>query len=351
MLLVITTSNNTSVEGQGNENLAPISMLREDSLVAHPGDRIILDGTLSKDPDGDEITYQWSQSDGPSADIIGADTATPTVTIPQIGTDEKITIDLVVSDGQTESNKASVIIDVQYVEEIEDTIKQDLPPDDDLAGQGWGDAACGSSNTGGIVDCLTDSSDTTFVSSDRPDMTTEQLFSFQEFDDAATVNGTSSNNIAYVTAQVSAKKIGASSFISFLMNRPNEEERYSTPSISIVSDSFEEEYSFTWKNNPITGEPWTIDFLNSLVAGYRYLAGQGSVQISEFKLIITSLVAQEEQEPLSPSLSSAIDEETSPTTEDEQSEPTKEDDNNDNDTNEGDSTTTAEEEDEATPQR
>jgi hypothetical protein len=346
------TSNNTSVEGQGNENLAPISMLREDSLVAHPGDRIILDGSLSKEPDGDEITYQWSQSDGPSADIIGADTATPTVTIPQIGTDEKITIDLVVSDGQTESNKASAVIDVQYVEEIEDPIKQDLPPYDDLSGQGWSDAACGSSNSGGIVDCLTDSSDTTFVSSDRPDMTTEQLFSFQEFDDDnATINGTSSNNIAYVTAQVSAKKIGASSFISFLIDRPNEEERYSTPSISIVSDSFEEEYSFTWKNNPITGEPWTIDSLNSLVAGYRYLAGQGSVQISEFKLIITSLIAQEEQEPLSPSLSSAIDEETSPTTEDEQLEPTKEDDNNDNDTNEGNSTTTAEEEDEATPQR
>jgi hypothetical protein len=209
-----------------------------------------------------------------------------------------------------------------------------------------------------IVDCLTDNSDTTFVSSDRPDMTTEQLFSFQEFDDdgAATVNGTSSNNnIAYVTAQVTSKKTGASSFISFLIDRPNEEERYSTTlSISIISDSFEEKYSFTWKNNPITGEPWTIDSLNSLVAGYRYLAGQGSIQISEFKLIITSLIAQEEQEPLSPSSlsSSAIDEETSPTTEDEQSEPTKEDDNNDNDndTNEGDSTTTAAEE-EATPQR
>jgi hypothetical protein len=347
------TTSSALVEGQGDgQNLAPVAMLAADRMVAHPGDRVILDGSLSSDPDGDQITYQWSQSDGPSADIIGADTVTPTVTIPMLERDDTITIDLVVSDGQAESNKASVIIDVQYVEEIEDAIKQDLPPDDDIAGQGWSDAACGSSNSGGIVDCLTDSSDTTFVSSDRPDMTTEQLFSFQEFDDdAATVNGTSSNNIAYVTAQVSAKKIGASSFISFLIDRPNEEERYSTPSISIVSDSFEEEYSFTWKNNPITGEPWTIDSLNSLVAGYRYLAGQGSIQISEFKLIITSLIAQEEQEPLSPSLSSAIDEETSPTTEDEQSEPTKEDDNNDNDTNEGDSTTTAEEEDEATPQR
>ena len=82
-----------------------------------------------------------------------------------------------VSDGQTESNKASVVIDVQYVEDIEGAVIQELPPDDPIAGQGWSDGACGSN--GGIVDCLTDSSDSTFVSSDRPDRTTDLLFSFQ----------------------------------------------------------------------------------------------------------------------------------------------------------------------------
>jgi hypothetical protein len=79
-----------------------------------------------------------------------------------------------------------------------------------------------------------------------------------------------------------------------------------------VSDSFEE-YSFTWKSNPVTGEPWTVDSLNSLVAGYRYLAGQGSIQISELELIVGSLVTQVEQDPSPPppSSSSAIDGETS----------------------------------------
>jgi hypothetical protein len=148
---------------------------------------------------------------------------------------------------------------------------------------------------------LTDSSDSTFVSSDRPDGTTDLFFSFQ---DPSTAGINSSNQIAYVTAEVTAKKTGASGFASIIVGDPNKNEHYSTPSISIASDSFEES-SFTWKYNPVTGEPWTIDSLNSLLAGYRYLAGQGLIQISESKLIVASLISQEEQEPLASS--AAID--------------------------------------------
>ena len=117
---------------EDDENLAPVAILSSDSLVAHPGDRLILDGSLTSDPDGDEITYRWSQSDGPDADIIGADTVTPTVVIPTLDQNDQITIGLVVSDGEAESNTASAVIDVQYVEETEeDAIEQDMPPEDD----------------------------------------------------------------------------------------------------------------------------------------------------------------------------------------------------------------------------
>jgi hypothetical protein len=331
----VQTSNSTDIaptQGQSNENLAPSAMLVADNLVAHPGDRVVIDGSLSSDPNGDEITYHWSQSDGPDANIIGADTVTPTVTIPTLDQNDQIMIDLVVSDGQTESNKASVVIDVQYVEDIEGAIIQDLPPDDHIAGQGWSDAECGSN--GGIVECLADSSDSTFVSSDRPDITTDLLFSFQ---DPSTAGINSTNNIAYVTAQVTAKKTGASGFTSLIIDDPARNEHYSTPSISIVSDSFEE-YSFTWKNNPVTGEPWTVDSLNSLVAGYRYLAGQGSIQISELELIVGSLVTQVEQDPSPPPpSSSAIDGETSTA---EESEATAVGDNDDDDGDSDDEGTT-----------
>jgi hypothetical protein len=335
----VQTSNSTDIaptQGQGNENLAPSAMLVADNLVAHPGDRVVIDGSLSSDPNGDEITYHWSQSDGPDANIIGADTVTPTVTIPTLDQNDQIIIDLVVSDGQTESNKASVVIDVQYVEDIEGAIIQDLPPDDHIAGQGWSDAECGSN--GGIVECLADSSDSTFVSSDRPDITTDLLFSFQ---DPSTAGINSTNNIAYVTAQVTAKKTGASGFTSLIIDDPARNEHYSTPSISIVSDSFEE-YSFTWKNNPVTGEPWTVDSLNSLVAGYRYLAGQGSIQISQLELIVGSLVTQVEQDPSPPPpSSSAIDGETSTA---EESEATAVGDNDDDGDSDDEGTTTNNEE-------
>jgi K319-like protein len=300
------TSNSTDIapaQAPVNENLPPVAMVAVDSLTANPGDNVILDGSASSDPDGNEITYLWSQSDGPTVDIINANTATPTVTIPTMERDDTIAIDLVVSDGQTESNRASVVIDIQYLEEIEDAIQQDLLPEDNVAAQGWSDAACGS-NTG-LIECLTDGSQSSFVSSDRPSGTTDLLFSFQD-PSAAGINGTS-NSIAYVTAQVTAKKTGASGFTSLIVDDPNSNQHYSTPSISIASDSFEQ-YSFTWTDNPATGEPWTVDSLNSFVAGYRYLAGQGSIQISEFKLIVGSVITQVEEEPIPPS--SAIDEES-----------------------------------------
>src|SRR5829696_441885 len=333
------TTSNIPAEALDNENLAPIAMPAVNSLVAHSGERVILDGSLSSDPDGDVITYRWSQSDGPDANLVGADTAVPTVTIPTVDQNDQITIDLVVSDGQAESNTASVIIDVQYVEEIEGAIQQDLPPADDTTqGEGWSDTECGG-NGAVIVDCLTDSSDNTFVSSDRPSGTTDMLFSFQE---PSSVGINSSNQIEYVTAQVTAKKTGASGFTSIIVDDPNDNsEHYSTPSIPIVSDSFGQ-YSFTWNNNPITGQPWTADSLNSFVAGYRHLAGQGSIQISEFKLIVSSLVPIVEQAPHPPPPPPAIDEEAS-TAEGPEATEAEENDNDESASDEGDTNNAASE--------
>jgi hypothetical protein len=317
------TSNTTDIapaQGQDVGNLAPVAMPSVDNLVARPGDRVILDGSPSRDPEGDIITYQWSQSDGPNAELVDGDTATPTVIIPTIDQNDQITIDLVVSDGQVESNKVPVVIDVQYTEEMEDPIEHDLLPDDStIRGEGWSSTECGGNDDGGaLVECLIDGSDSTFVSSDAPGEVADILFTFE---DPSTVGINGSNQIEYVTAQLTAKKTGPSGFSSLIVDDPNSDEHYSTSGISIVSNSFEQ-YSFTWNNNPVTGEPWTLDSLNSFMAGYRHMAGQGSIEISEFKLIVGSLVPEVEQEPPPPppppsQPSSTVDEEASPAEEPE----------------------------------
>jgi len=38
---------------------------------SHPGTEILIDGSRSRDPDGDELVYRWSQASGPAGEIAG----------------------------------------------------------------------------------------------------------------------------------------------------------------------------------------------------------------------------------------------------------------------------------------
>ncbi|MFL6473907.1 MAG: PKD domain-containing protein [Nitrososphaera sp.] len=106
----------TALQSNEENNSPPTATVAVDNVVAHPNDNIILDGTPSSDPDGDRITYDWRQSGGPTVDIIGGDTATPTITIPNLDDGDKVTINLEVSDSHGASDSASVVINIQTIQ-------------------------------------------------------------------------------------------------------------------------------------------------------------------------------------------------------------------------------------------
>ncbi|MCC6466235.1 MAG: S8 family serine peptidase [Planctomycetes bacterium] len=70
-----------------------------------------LSGSSSSDPDGDPLTYSWTQIAGsPTVTLTGANTATPSFTAP--GVDATLTFQLTVSDGRGGSDTDTVVVHV-----------------------------------------------------------------------------------------------------------------------------------------------------------------------------------------------------------------------------------------------
>ena len=64
------------------ENQPPVADAGDDQTVDSEQAGVSLDGSGSTDPDGDPITYSWTQTSGPAVTLSGADTATPSFDAP-----------------------------------------------------------------------------------------------------------------------------------------------------------------------------------------------------------------------------------------------------------------------------
>lgn len=67
-----------------NVNHAPTADAGADQTKAE-GSEVMLDGNASRDPDGDPLTYLWTQVSGPTVALSGAETDIPTFVAPPVG--------------------------------------------------------------------------------------------------------------------------------------------------------------------------------------------------------------------------------------------------------------------------
>nr|MDJ0909748.1 choice-of-anchor B family protein [Woeseiaceae bacterium] len=99
------------LDGSGS-NSAPNAIAGSSQTVSS-GSTVTLDGRSSNDPDGDTLSYQWSQISGTSVSLSGADTQTATFTAPSVSSDTLLTFRLEVSDAGGLSDTTTVNVTVR----------------------------------------------------------------------------------------------------------------------------------------------------------------------------------------------------------------------------------------------
>ncbi|MCK6482962.1 MAG: Ig-like domain-containing protein [Phycisphaerae bacterium] len=96
-----------------NVNHAPIAHAGDPQTVAE-GSAVVLDASASNDPDGDTLTYEWTQFSGPAVTLSDPASATPSFTAPQVGAGgATLVFRVTVDDGYFGSDDAEVTITVQ----------------------------------------------------------------------------------------------------------------------------------------------------------------------------------------------------------------------------------------------
>lgn len=90
----------------------PIGDATADITMATEGQLITLDGTGSSDPQGDPLTYQWTQTAGPGVQLSDDTIAKPTFTASDVVSDETLTFKLIVMNARRSSSPVTVNIEV-----------------------------------------------------------------------------------------------------------------------------------------------------------------------------------------------------------------------------------------------
>jgi large repetitive protein len=97
-------------------NQTPIANAGIDQSV-NSGSDIRLNGTSSRDPDNDPLSYSWIQTGGPSVRLNGSDTFMATLTAPSnnITSDTDLSFKLAVTDTKNASSTDDVKVTIKYI--------------------------------------------------------------------------------------------------------------------------------------------------------------------------------------------------------------------------------------------
>ena len=103
-----TDSEQITVTVRGAANQDPTANAGDDRAV-NEGEPVTLDGSGSSDADGTISAHLWTQTAGPTVDLAGADTASPTFDAPPVTADTDFTFSLTVTDNDGAASAADTV--------------------------------------------------------------------------------------------------------------------------------------------------------------------------------------------------------------------------------------------------
>ncbi|WP_209348395.1 autotransporter domain-containing protein [Pontixanthobacter sp. CEM42] len=109
-------------------NSPPIADAGADQGPINSGDTVTLNGAASSDPDGDPLTYVWTQVSGTPVSLTGGNSASPTFVAPLVNGNEDLVFELIVNDETVDSPPDRVVIAVRAIGSV--TIVQRVVGDD-----------------------------------------------------------------------------------------------------------------------------------------------------------------------------------------------------------------------------
>ncbi len=111
------------------------------------GTEVTLDGSGSDDPDGETVTWSWTQTSGPSVTLSDATAASPTFTAPTVTAATELTFALEVHDASLASDPVTVTITVNPAP-VDPPVTPETPDPDGVSVQPRG-CGCGATADAG----------------------------------------------------------------------------------------------------------------------------------------------------------------------------------------------------------